>query len=328
MQNSIIPLPSILNESSFGRFSTKANFISAVTRLVDVLKKMRLYGFAAQVGCSSALMERVCYDTVTFREWLRLPNGMDVSENEARNFIRLAVSKVPRLEEGYALFNEAPDFDLLWEGKVLYVNPERTIPAFVIAVCFGMPTIALKTGVFADSFIHRPVIRELEEEGICERTESVYSFSDIAQIDVCDDYLKKLIGAAVVDEDSFSRIRDEMFPNLVFSHEVEAALAQHRVNFRAIPVLKALIRLQRAILIMCERNICFEDAYGRVSSLAMNESATVRQKCPESRRFTWDDGSRFCFPHVKIGGGFRLYFVPDKRLCKVYVGYMGEHLPL
>ena len=328
MQNRILPLPSILNEASFGRFSTRSDFTSAVTRLVGVLKKVRLYGFAAQVGCSSTLMDRVCYDTVTFREWRRLPNSTDVVENAARKFIRLALTKVPRLEEGYALFNEEPDFDLLWDGRVLYVTPERTIPAFLVAVCFNIPTIALKDGVFVENFIHEPVIRELEGESIREHPERVYSFSDEVQIEVCDEELKRLIATAVVDEEDFSRIRDVMFPDFVFSHEVETALMQHQVNFRSIPVLKVLIRLQRAIVKMCAQNICFEDAYGRISSLAMNESATVRQKCPNTRRFTWDDGCRHCFPHVKIGGGFRLHFVPDKESRKVYVGYMGEHLPL
>lgn len=127
-------------------------------------------------------MERVCYDTVTFREWLRLPNGADAGENDVRKFIRLAVSKASRLEDGYALFNETPDFDLLWEGKVLYVNPDRTIPAFVVAVCFGIPTIALKNGAFSENFIYEPVIRELEDECIRERPERVYSFSDVAQV--------------------------------------------------------------------------------------------------------------------------------------------------
>lgn len=328
MVNSVLPLPSLLNEESFGRFSTRSEFITAMNRLVEVIKKMRLYGSAAQLGCSVTLMDRVCYDNVAFRDWLRLPNGSDATENDLRRYVRQVLSKVPRLEECYATFYENPDFDLSWKGRRLYVNSEKTLPAFVVAVCFNLPTLALGSEDFAQSCVQNPTISEMQGNDVIDRDVEVYSFANLAQVDSCDAYLQDLIKHAVVDEEGFNRVRAEMFPDLLFSKEVEEALARHHICFRSISVMTTLIRLQRAFTKMCSQNIDFEDAYGHVHSLAMNESATVRQKYPDTRRFTWEDGSRLCFPHVKIGNSFRVHFLPDKEMGKLYVGYMGQHLPL
>lgn len=326
--NTILPLPSILNEESFDPFPSREDFVAAIRLLAKVVGKLRMYGFSAQLGCSSAIFSKICYADVTFLEWLRMPNGADVEETEARKYVRLAISKTPRLEEGYASFYEHPDFDLLWQGKLIYINPEKTLPAFVVAYCFQIPTIALSSAVFKNSFSHRIVIRELEGDATRDYPKDVCSFADIVQVDSSDGMLRDLICLAVVDTDGFLKAKTGMFPNLIFSHEVETALSRHRVDFRSIPVIMRLMRLQNAIQRMTAENIDFEEAYGRISSLAMNESASVRNRIPDTRRFTWDDGYRVCFPHVKIGNSFRIHFLPDKNAGKVYVGFMGHHLPL
>ena len=326
--NTILPLPSILNEESFDPFPSREDFVVAIRLLARVVGKLRMYGFSAQLGCSSAIFSRICYGDVTFLEWLRMPNGTDVEESEARKYIRLAISKAPRLEEGYASFYERPDFDILWRDKLIYVNLEKTLPAFVVAYCFQLPTVALCSAAFKGSSSHRIVVRELEGDVTQDYPKDVCSFANIVQIEYSDGMLKDLIRHAVVDADGFLKVKAEMFPNLVFSHEVEAALAQHRIDFHSIPVVLRLMRLQCAIQRMNMENVDFEDAYGRIGSLAMNESKSVRQKIPDTRRFMWDDGHRVCFPHVKIGNTFRIHFLPDKTAGKVYVGYMGHHLPL
>ena len=323
--SAILPLPSILNEESFEPFPSRHDFVVAIRHLAKVVGKLRMYGFSAQLGCSSAIFSRICYGDVTFLEWLRMPNGTDVEESEARKYIRLAISKTPRLEEGYASFYERPDFDVLWQGKLIYINPAKTLPAFVVAYCFQLPTVALSSAAFENRSRHVIVIRELEGEVTHDYPKDVCSFADIES---SDGTLKDLIRHTVVDADGFMKVKTEMFPDHVFSHEVETALTQHRIDFHSIPVILRLMRLQYAIQKMNKDNIDFEDAYGRIGSLAMNESESVRNRIPDTRRFTWDDGVRVCFPHVKIGNSFRIYFLPDKNAGKVYIGYMGHHLPL
>ena len=328
MADCILPLPCLLNEESFSRCATGSGFVVAAVKLIETVRKMRTYGFSVQIGCSSALMGRICYESMSFYDWLRLPNGANAEENSARKTLRGLITKTPRLEEGYPDLCEGLDFDLLWKGNQIYVNPMRTLPAFVVARCFGLPTVSLGVGDFANKFIHEVVIQELKDGEICERVEDVRSFSNVGQIETCDGYLGDLIQHTVVDECRFSKVRAEMLPDLIFSHEVEAALSQHKVRFRTVPVLAALMRLQRAIEKTHDQNLCFEDAYGRLNSLAMSESETVRRSIPDTRQFTWDDGRRTCFPHVKIGNKFRIHFLPDMMAGKVYVGYMGNHLPL
>lgn len=328
MVDHLLPLPCLLNEESFSCCENESAFVEAAVKLIETIRAMRMYGFAVQVGCSAALMDRICYGSTSFYEWLRLPDGANAKTNRVRKVIRGVITKVPRLEEGYPDLRSDLDFDLIWKGTRIYVNQLRTLPAFVVARCFGLPTVSLGVGDFSDKFVHEVVIQEFKGSEIDERVEEIRSFSNVGQIEACDAYLGGLIQDAVVDERRFSRVRAEMLPDLIFSHEVEIALCQHKVSFRTVPVLAALMRLQRAITKAHTRNLRFEDAYGRLNSLAMNESETVRQSFPNTRQFTWDDGRRLCFPHVKIGNKFRIHFLPDTMAGKVYVGYMGNHLLL
>jgi len=323
-----LPLPTLLNEASFCRFSTRADFVVAVRQLAKVLKIMVGYGFEPQLRCSRTVMNMTCYEDVSFEQWLRSPDGKDIDENGVRRYVRSAISRVPRLEDWYTTFDENPDFDLLWRDRMLYVNAERSLPAFVVAVSFGLPTVALGSAAFSQDASQAVTVRELDGEVIRDRQLCVYSVADEAQVAAIHERLCDLISEFVVDEKDFARVRGSMFPDISFSREVECSLEKHLIPFQSMPVLAALIRLQRAFKDMCGRNVCFEDAYGRIRTLAMNESLSVRQEKPDTRRFTWDDKCRHCYPHVKIGNHFRIHFLPSKEEGKVYVGYMGPHLPL
>lgn len=324
----ILPLPSVLNEQSFCRFATKQEFVAAMKSLLAVLARLKEYGFSLQLSCSSAVFDQICYADMTFRSWLRLSDRTDNEEVGIRKFILSAITKVPRLEDGYSSFYETPEFDLFWNDEMIFINQERYLPAFLIGIVFNLPILSLPLAEFKDRVYHNLMLRELEGDCLKERIVVAKSFSTIHQIESEDDSLKHFIENIVVDVSDFLKIRLEMFPDLVFSHEVENAIIRHHVNFRSIPILGVLIRMQQAVRKMSEHGVCFEDAYGRVSTLAMNESATVRQRIPETRCFTWDDGKRFCFPHVKIGNGYRIHFLPDRAAGKVYIGYMGPHLSL
>lgn len=324
----ILPLPTLLNEESFGSFPSRQTFIAAIGRLILTLKELERYGFAKQLSCSRSIMDRICYADVTFGTWLRLGDAICPEEKQWRSYLRLMIGKVPPLEDAYPSFYECPEFDLAWNGRCLFVNAARMLPAFVVAIAFRLPTVALRVNAFCVGGVQEVLLSELRDDTIYEYTEQTIAFSDRQDVIANDPWLTDIISTAIVDHMTFNAVRSGMFPSLKFSDEVEDALAKHRIDFRSVSVVRALIRLQKACVDMCSRQISFEEAYGRVKTLAMRESDTVVQKMPETREFSWGGDKRFCFPHLKIGSSFRVHFRPDKDAKCVYVGYMGEHLPL
>lgn len=325
----VLPLPHLLNEASFLRFDSRMEFVHALQAMVGVARKMCAYGYAAQLSCSRALLDRICYENVSLRDWLRESECVCEGEHEIRRYMRQSVTKVPFLEEAYPIFYEDSLFDVYREGVRIYMNTERSLPAFVVSVCFRLPTIALRTGGFASADSVELTVREVTEDGAdCETRERSWVFSDGEQVDRHAEWLTKRIADEVGDSGDFNSIRGVMFPDLSFSKEVEEALSGHEIDFAHIPVLRALLKLQTAFRRMKGESIPFRDAYGRVKTLAMTESDTTRARRIGSRTFTWSDASRTCFPHVKIGSGFRIHFLPDSDADVLFVGYMGRHLPL
>lgn len=324
----ILPLPHLLNEASFQCFDSRAEFVRAMQGVMAVVRKMCGYGYAAQLSCSRSLMDCACYGDVSFREWLRDSDCICPDEAELRRFMRQSVTKVPFLEDAYPVFYEDSLFDVYRDGERIYMNAARTIPAFVVSLCFRLPTIALKTGEFSAEDRIELVVKEMRDDGSdCETTEQLFAFSDVSQVERNAEWLENRIAEEVEDSFDFSRIREAMFPSLLFSKEVDKALSDRKIDFAHVPVLRELLRLQNAFCRMQREHIPFRDAYGRVRTLAMTESESTQAHRESSRTFTWSDGARTCYPHVKIGSCFRIHFLPDQDVGFLYVGYMGKHLP-
>jgi hypothetical protein len=60
------------------------------------------------------------------------------------------------------------------------------------------------------------------------------------------------------------------------------------------------------------------------------ESKNVKNnpKLKKERIFFLPNGTKQFFEkHIKLSGGFRLHFYPDETQKKIYIGYVGPHLP-
>lgn len=324
----MLPLPTLLNEESFADCGSRSAFVAALKKMLQAVQALCQYGFAPQLGCSRTIMKRVCYDDVTFEAWLRLTDCGSMDEAKVRRDVLVMISKVPRLEDGYAPIGEDPEFDVLWNGRQIYANAEFTVPAFVISIGFNLPVVSLSAGIFAAQDIVFPVKCELDDKGgIVEEQMKVYSFADVVQVHSRDGELRGIIDHAIVSEDDFRCVRSTMFPDFSFSDEVEEALSRHRIAFRRIDVLRTLMDLHKAFVRMIATGIPFEDAYGHLASLAMDESNATKQMYPGTRTFRWNGVRRDCYPHVKLGNKIRIHFFPSKSDGILYVGYIGPHLP-
>ena len=64
-------------------------------------------------------------------------------------------------------------------------------------------------------------------------------------------------------------------------------------------------------------------------TLVTDESKSLKQKDPDSRRFASCRGTRELFTwHARVGNGYRIHLRLDAGLREVEIGYIGPHLPL
>ena len=321
-----LPFPLLLNEESLTGFSDRADFLAALQRLAKVIERMRYYGFAQQVGCSRRMLERPCYAGITFHRWLMDKRIANVEERKLQVHFRNMISKMPRFEEGYAGLAEEPPFDLYWNERRLYINQERVIPAFLVSICFKVPSVAFEVGAFRHACEF-----QLRREFVCG--EDVVSEGDVAVA------ISKESDLAALDKSFVDELRSAIFDGgqlLIHAHEFlpcvsfseEAIQELPRADLQGFPVVSELIMLQRRFMECAGGESEFWCKYGRLNTYASDESETTHNLYPLSRRFTWADAKRDCWPHLKLGKRFRISFKLDFSTRKIYVGYIGPHLPI
>lgn len=321
-----LPFPLLLNEESLNGFPSRRDFLAALQKLANVIGRMRYYGFALQVGCSRRMLERPCYEGVSFFRWLTDKGVSDAEERSLQAYFRNLIAKVPRFEEGYAGLVEEPSFDLYWSGRRLYMNPERTIPAFLVAISFKVPSVAFDAGIFHES-CQFSLRREFARgDTLDSEDETSVAISKKSDLEAFDRSFGLELQMSVLDGGHLLAHSGEFLPHVCFSQEAVRELPT--ADLRRYPVVSELITLQKRF-VECEGGESeFWSKYGRCRTYASDESETTHHHYPLSRRFTWPDGKRDCWPHLKLGKKFRISFSLDFAQKKIYVGYVGPHLPV
>jgi hypothetical protein len=143
-----------------------------------------------------------------------------------------------------------------------------------------------------------------------------------------DSYLKrKQYGIEEVNDlQMFWKDREELFPMLFFSADVEAVIHKHysihHPDFKkAAGYLK---RLNDHLTLVRLNQAFFDQLPGDVS----NEGEATLNKYGVERTFHMPDGNPVVFSlHVKLGGTVRIHLYPQQDLGKYVIGYIGPHLP-
>ena len=322
-----IPYPQILNELSFGACASHEDFLEKMVQLKGVMDAMRRIGFSYLIGKSNSIYEKTCYPGVKFRNWLAGKVCFTPEEKTLRDFIMGAITKTPAFEETPEYFVGNCEYDLFFGGVQIYNPASYGIPAFLVSYCNALPSIALASGVFSegDSFIVTKhelnedcMVREKPEPvSVCTTPNSVEAFRDTLQARIVEGVRS---GRTILD------VCKELWPYMSFSDEVERALPTMDVGNGLI--VNCLLKLHSAF-VKCLDSGCrdFRNACETTKSLAMDESDSTRRAYPDSRTFHWQGRRRDCWPHFRINRKFRIHFIPDFEDLKLYIGYIGPHLP-
>ena len=322
-----IPYPQILNELSFGACTSHEDFLGKMVQLKGVMDAMHRIGFSYLIGKSSSIYEKDCYPGVKFRNWLAGKVRLTPEERTLKDFIMWAISKTPAFEESPEYFVGSCEYDLFFGGVQIYNPVGCVIPAFLVSYCNELPSVALASGVFSkgNSFIITK--HELNEDCMVRETfESVSACTTINGVEAFRDTLQARIVDLVCSGRAILDVCKELWPHMSFSDEVERALPTMDVGNGLI--VNCLLKLHAAFN-KCLDAGCrdFRSAYETTKSLAMDESDSTRQAYPDSRTFHWKGRSRDCWAHLRINRKFRIHFIPDFVDEKLYIGYIGPHLP-
>ena len=322
-----IPYPQILNELSFVESPSHEAFMAKMLELKRVMDAMHRIGFSYIVAKSRGIYERVCYSNVTFRSWLFDKNVLNPEEKTLKDFFKSTMIKTPAFEDDPDLFVGCCDFDLFFERVRIYGGGSTDIPAFLVSYLNCLPSIVLKVGRFSEGSEFLLEKHELLECGeIDMRYESVNVVSTETEAVSLRNSVTERIVTEIHSGQIILDVCEDLWPNLSFSDEVMASLPVFDVVSGHL--IGDLIRLHSAFVSCLNKGSRdLRKEFGSTKSLIMNESDSTRHQYPDSRTFHWNGERRDCWPHLRMNRKNRMHFLPDYDARRLYVGYIGPHLP-
>lgn len=129
----------------------------------------------------------------------------------------------------------------------------------------------------------------------------------------------------ILSNETFWDNKDEEFPNLIFCESVEEEIKglTNPSHFkRVVEIFKEINNfLSREKISSCDK--IRHNLPIRMSP----ESEATMNKYSKERTFMTPDGYKTFNFHIKIGDSLRIYIIEQKGTNKLYVGYIGKHLP-
>lgn len=144
--------------------------------------------------------------------------------------------------------------------------------------------------------------------------------------DVADFQREKIIEEISSGQDLWES-RHKLYPNLVLCDNVKDQLYQDSEKFHILAVMKRLQHLQNYFS-------KYHEAYNPdelgFDARTESESVKTNPKLKNERKFRLPNGTEeYFFDHIGFTGkykGGRIYFLPDCKNQRCYIGYVGQHL--
>jgi len=321
-----IPYPQIFNELSFVKETNNDDFLGKMESLLSVVDGMNSIGFDLGIAYTEDLLDKECLRGITFEKWLRSKSSIQKEQKIKQRFLHLFLNKGRRLN---SIYNPDLKFEYFYKNNTL-----KNISGLAASFHFGLPSISLQNNEFRDNYEFNVTIRELNENtGDNEDYEDkAISISQSCDIDkIFDENTRKIYNEIKSGQDIIDHNK-EMLLYLVFSQTAYKQLqCMSSTNFTVngfMWVCKTLLFLNHIIYRTLTEKQDFFDITGHLNTIANTESNKTKEKFPNSRTFTFENGEkRECWAHVKHSDK-RIYFCVDRSQGKIYVGHIGEHLPI
>lgn len=292
---------------------------TSISEFLKVCLKLKKYGF-----------QTILFDETLDKSWFRIELAPNYfwqdwyNENKNNALLKTQIQSFLLLKTKSPLFsNDDIASDLqLFEVKLLDYSDE--LPILRAAVWYNYPIISYPT---KEPWNSNPVIVnvvKLDESGENRSLEEITNYFDSNKID--ENSLRKSQQESICSGQELWKQKNSIFPNLCFCGDSPFQLN----NFSSGKSVLEQIKNSLSIL-----NELFENSekWQDLRSLKLNvsgESQTVANN-PEmrsEREFYLPNGKKEFFEkHVKLSNGIRIHFYPNIDDKKVYIGYIGKHLP-
>ena len=121
--------------------------------------------------------------------------------------------------------------------------------------------------------------------------------------------------------------REKLYPNLVLCNNVKDQLYHDSEKTHIFAVMKRLQHLQNYF---SQHHESYNPDELGFDARTESESVKTNPKLRNDRKFRLPDGTEeYFFDHIGFTGkykGGRIYFLPDCKNQRCYIGYVGQHL--
>lgn len=163
-----------------------------------------------------------------------------------------------------------------------------------------------------------------------DRSENVTvpHFSTVAHIELHRPWIQQWQNEQLQHSADLWERRTEFFPHLILCGDVKKQLKSVGMSGFLNQIIDRLRTLDSFAADWNTGAFSIDQLNAQTNLRASEESDSTMNLHSASRRFKLPDGRRELFEmHIKTGN-FRFHFYPDNQEHKVYVGYIGPHLPI
>ena len=291
---------------------------AAVSEFLKVCLKLKRYGF-----------QTILFDEVSDKNWYRIelaPNyflqdWLNKNKNEAQAILSLR-TKAPLFSKD----DIASDLQLF---EVKLPNGTEELIVLRAAIWYGSPIVSYPT---EEPWNKNPIavnVVKLDENGENNTLEEIANYFDSNEIDEVN--LRKSQQESIGSGQNLWKYKKELFPNLDFCGDTQFQLKNWSLG------KLVLEQVKNSLYILNEfsekwQNRNFNYSHKNLQDMGLNvsgESQTVgnNTEMRNKREFYLPNGKKEFFEnHIKLSS-IRIHFYPNASDRKIYVGYIGKHLP-
>jgi len=289
---------------------------SAVLEFLKVCLKLNKYCF-----------QIILFDETLDKNWYHIElapnyfwrNWYDENKNKA--LLKTQIQAFLSLKTKSPLFSSddiASDLQLF---EVKLPNYPNELIILRAAVWYGSPIASYPTKKpWDENPIEVNVIR-LDEKGEHRTLEYITNYFDSNKID--ENNLRKMQQESILSGEELWRHKNKLFPNLDLCGDTQFQLK----NWGLGKLVLEQVKNSLSILSECSGEWqCLRDKGLNVSG--ESQSVANDPEMRNKREFYLPNGKKEFFEnHIKLSNGIRIHFYPNADDKKIYVGYIGKHLP-
>lgn len=283
---------------------------------VQTINKMKQLALVNNIFFQNDFITLSICKGYTVNDWL-----IDKSINaNHRQFFRTLLGKSNKINK----------FDIDDEAKIIY--GERTIDSIGCAYAFSYSENPVVISVLTNDFWCRDeidiLLMQLNDDAEIVETEiSINNISCKTDINILEKEAIDSIYDNISSGQDFWERKETLFPNLIFCNSVKNQIYEDCERYHIVKVMDRLKKMQDYFE---KEHELYDPKELGMDARTESDSVKNDNDLKKERLFKMPSGEeKYFFDHIGFTGkytGGRIYFLPDVKGKKCYIGYIGRHL--